>query len=335
MYLNERSKYLDILKGIAVILVVVGHSIQFGSGQDFLKNALYWNNSVFSFIYSFHMSLFMLISGYLFWGTVDRYTTKQIIINKAKRLIVPIFIWNGLFRSLTYLYHFRDKSFCYFLKDWFRTSFTELWFFWAIFYFIIIILIVNNLFRDNIFVYIGLYFILLLIDNSYMGKFHYKNYFIPFSLAYLFHKYSIQNKFKDKKKMIFISLINIISFVILYYFKDVFIINNRVLNNFIGSFHDIILSIVGSISLISLVYCVINVEKNNFIINILVKIGTESMGIYIIHGYFNQLILVRITKNLNYKFSLILIESILSISFSLLVIFVIKKFPRLRKLLLS
>lgn len=51
VYLNERSKYLDILKGIAVILVVVGHSIQFGSGQDFLKNALYWNNSVFhSFI---------------------------------------------------------------------------------------------------------------------------------------------------------------------------------------------------------------------------------------------------------------------------------------------
>lgn len=55
----QRNTYLDLCKGIAILLVILGHSIQYGMGEGYEG---YWENPVFRFIYSFHMSLFMLIS---------------------------------------------------------------------------------------------------------------------------------------------------------------------------------------------------------------------------------------------------------------------------------
>lgn len=37
--MKERSLYLDVVKGLAIILVVVGHCIQFGSGVGVLATA--------------------------------------------------------------------------------------------------------------------------------------------------------------------------------------------------------------------------------------------------------------------------------------------------------
>lgn len=62
--MEKRELYPDIIKGIAIILVVLGHCIQFGSA--FSTNLLFFKSSIFIAIYSFHMPLFMLISGYFF-----------------------------------------------------------------------------------------------------------------------------------------------------------------------------------------------------------------------------------------------------------------------------
>lgn len=53
---NNRLQWIDISKGVAIILVVLGHTgLKSGS-------ALYLN----TFIYSFHLPLFFILSGYLF-----------------------------------------------------------------------------------------------------------------------------------------------------------------------------------------------------------------------------------------------------------------------------
>lgn len=53
---KNRCEYLDIARGMAIILVVLGHSIQ--------SNIMDMDSSlVFRIIYSFHMPLFMFISG--------------------------------------------------------------------------------------------------------------------------------------------------------------------------------------------------------------------------------------------------------------------------------
>lgn len=48
-----RIDWIDMAKGIAIILVIIGHTVKFGSGTR-------------NFIYSFHMPLFFLLSGYTY-----------------------------------------------------------------------------------------------------------------------------------------------------------------------------------------------------------------------------------------------------------------------------
>lgn len=66
---TKRIKYIDTIKGFAILLVVMGHAIawQFDNFLSLLGNAndyriYFW----WLFIYSFHMPLFMFVSGYLF-----------------------------------------------------------------------------------------------------------------------------------------------------------------------------------------------------------------------------------------------------------------------------
>ena len=56
--MKERISTLDAIRGLAIFLVVLGHSVQFNVPDPF-------NNPVFKIIYSFHMPLFISVSGYL------------------------------------------------------------------------------------------------------------------------------------------------------------------------------------------------------------------------------------------------------------------------------
>lgn len=51
--MKERETYIDIAKGIGIILVVIGH----------LHGI---NHIIHDFFYLFHMPLFFIISGYLY-----------------------------------------------------------------------------------------------------------------------------------------------------------------------------------------------------------------------------------------------------------------------------
>lgn len=74
----NRFKWLDNLKGFAIALVVLGHCIQY-----FYNNPS--DNHVYNYIYSFHMPLFFLLSGYctykpiLQWDIVQKRTVQLLI----------------------------------------------------------------------------------------------------------------------------------------------------------------------------------------------------------------------------------------------------------------
>lgn len=61
---ENRYEWIDVTKGFAIILVVMGHVM-----VTYLNNGLYTNSYLYSFgfplIYSFHMPLFMMVSGLL------------------------------------------------------------------------------------------------------------------------------------------------------------------------------------------------------------------------------------------------------------------------------
>lgn len=91
--MNDKNPFIDFLKGNAILLVLIGHCVQYGSGAVFLSNELYWDNGIMKTIYSFHMPLFIAISGYLFWHSVSRHGMTKAIKSRITRLVPVCFIW--------------------------------------------------------------------------------------------------------------------------------------------------------------------------------------------------------------------------------------------------
>lgn len=82
--MNNRIYFLDYVKGILALLVVLGHviTLKYTYGD-------YWNSYSTWVIYSFHMPLFIAISGYLTGKEIDILNYKQFIKKKAQRLLYP------------------------------------------------------------------------------------------------------------------------------------------------------------------------------------------------------------------------------------------------------
>lgn len=79
---NKHWYFLDIMKGFLLVLVFVGHLIP---GEVTEQPVRY-------LIYSFHMPLFIGISGFLFNIERQQLTVKSFVQKYAKRLILPWFI---------------------------------------------------------------------------------------------------------------------------------------------------------------------------------------------------------------------------------------------------
>lgn len=90
--MNYRIVYLDFIRGIAIILVVMGHFIQYNLSG-------YSANVIFNFIYSFHMGFFFFISGCVASISHNKYIWENFhhfLKKKALQLLVPFFVWGGL-----------------------------------------------------------------------------------------------------------------------------------------------------------------------------------------------------------------------------------------------
>ena len=67
--MKERIKWIDTAKGIAIVLVVIGHVVQSYHNVNLYEDSVLFNFSS-RFVYSFHMPLFMLVSGMLLYSSL-------------------------------------------------------------------------------------------------------------------------------------------------------------------------------------------------------------------------------------------------------------------------
>lgn len=88
---NKHNAQFGILSAIAIILVVMGHSGF--NGVTF--------NGLFNYD-SFHIPLFVFISGYFFKSDVSYKNAKFYFIKKIKKFLIPFFIWNIIYGILAY-----------------------------------------------------------------------------------------------------------------------------------------------------------------------------------------------------------------------------------------
>lgn len=111
---------MDMLKLLAIFLVLWGHCEQYFLSGDFSERAVYRH------IYSFHMPLFMMISGFFFAMTLKSGIGKN-ILTKARQLLLPALCWTAFFELLSLmegqnLFSLRSFSSGIVLNFWFLKS---------------------------------------------------------------------------------------------------------------------------------------------------------------------------------------------------------------------
>jgi fucose 4-O-acetylase-like acetyltransferase len=92
---KERDNSVDVLRGIAIVLVVLGHANR-GAVDDGLRSALDLRFLDFA-IYSFHMPLFFYLGGYFTARSLAQQETSQFLKSRAVRIVWPYLLWSGIY----------------------------------------------------------------------------------------------------------------------------------------------------------------------------------------------------------------------------------------------
>ena len=90
---SSRERKWDFLRGIAIFLVVLGHTIQW-MDPDWKHNLLFIG------IYSFHMPLFMFISGYFLRNNLHQIAFWKWQKQKTGQLLIPSLVNSLLYSAL-------------------------------------------------------------------------------------------------------------------------------------------------------------------------------------------------------------------------------------------
>ena len=223
--MTEKSTHYNCIKVLATFLVVLGHSsrmytdkgvVEIANGSNFLVH-------VCDFIYSFHMPLFIAVSGMIFGICVDDYqkykNIKKFIINKSLRLMVPYFFW-GLFlvAPIMCFWDFDSKSYVdYCLYNIFALGDSRhLWFMVVLFEIFILCAVFRFRIPTNWFSFL-LLFAISCVSNRIPDVIQLNNlcyYLIFFFLGYVINRFYSKIVLVLKKP--YILLVFIIAMIVLF-----------------------------------------------------------------------------------------------------------------------
>jgi fucose 4-O-acetylase-like acetyltransferase len=88
---GTRSQIVDIVKGIAIILVAYGHT-----AQGMMHRGWWTGQKAFfsdAFIYSFHMPAFFFIGGLFVMGSITKRGNLRFTVDKLKTILYPYFLF--------------------------------------------------------------------------------------------------------------------------------------------------------------------------------------------------------------------------------------------------
>lgn len=347
--MQKRSKYLDMVKGVALILMIGGHCIQYGNGKDF-SNVTFFYNSVFKFIYSFHMPLFMLISGYLFLHTVQKkLTLGKFIGNRFKTILLPIIGWQTydfLLKAIPLVQQKEMEIFNYFIR-YIQSWGTAAWFLWAIFYASSVIYIVERFFKDKYWIYVlGLGFTFIVPDV--IPNLQYYKFMYPFFIGGYWVAKNI-DLIKEKIKQVTLLKTFIVSFVIygcLFYFwsYDAYIYTSGYTllwkedkwYQLLIDVYRIVTGFSGSIFVILGIYIIYHrCSENNRFIEVLSRLGSFSIGIYIVSGKLVEEIMVEHLERFSLNYINNIFQTILIAAASYVIVWILTQIPFLNLILLG
>jgi len=330
-----RNVFIDYLKGIAIFLVVWGHGIQYLD-----KENNFYNNWLFLFIYSFHMPLFMCISGYLFaYSAKKRFY--ELFKSKMKQLIIPVLCWGVFFTLLVHHKQLEKLSLIGMLNNYFLLYLNDLpyhlWFLWSLFIISIIVSLLST-WRYNPLLLNGIFFLLLLCIPDYFG-FSYVKFMYPFFLmGYIFNLNSCKLQ-KFKKNVVLASSI-IFPICLLFWTKtDLIYVTKMSFYDAPFQSHLAIIYFRFLTGFTGVIACVNFIRKFLYFPNVkfITTMGVYSLGIYILQTLLYVVISkyspVRGVNEYIYTFIFTSLVSVLVIIISISITKCIGKISSLSKLL--
>lgn len=128
---KKESFYWDLVKGIAIFLMLWGHCIQYCA----LDTLNCFEDFAFKAIYSFHMPVFMLVSGYLFYYSFRKRNLGELLKHRIQGMLHPIVMATILSNVLMLLptYVLSDRADILF-GSLFSGIDEYFWFLWAVLY---------------------------------------------------------------------------------------------------------------------------------------------------------------------------------------------------------
>lgn len=367
MAANRRLPYPDIVRGFAIILVVLGHCIQMGSGAAYYEASAFYDDRLYQFIYSFHMPLFMLISGYFAAFSMERAdrtgTWRQFLARRARQLLIPIAFWTLFEIAVTFVRTlvqipaddpvFRDKAVGLVKIELaaIPTHFVnELWFLWAILWSFLAVSLVRHAFRDSLMAYAVLELLMLLVPDA-LNAGVYKYVFSFFLVGYLCAANgSVQHLFEKIKGealgrwryVVFSGIIFAVAF--LFFHKDtmIYLSGYRVLWGewkliaipIVRNAYRFAIGMAGSVFFLLLFWQLFRVPDRGFrsaAAKVLEALGRETMGIYILSSYYIIFGIHELTKKVTPSYALNLFETAIALALSYGTARLLGRIPGLRR----
>lgn len=287
-----KIEFIDGLKGWLIILVVFAHSLQYSFGADYTNQGLFFDDYLFRYINSFHMPLFMFISGYLFCFS-NKKNFSRIFRKKLIRIGIPyiayslcIYILNTLVSRHINL-SVGDIICGYLMNIWLKWN---MWYFLSLLINMTIISMITHICSKQSIcnlLFILLFFVALIIPDEWMMSIL-KYMFTFFIFGYWANQYHLVDFIKLERTMnrkILLSsllLIVLITFVGLTYGRNIFINNSGYsISLSSSSWRNIMVT-----DLVRYVYAIIVgglsvVLCKKFIHNSLMRLlGNNTLGIY-------------------------------------------------------
>lgn len=293
---KERNVLVDMLKGYACLLVVFGHVIM-GIRKGGITSPEFFVE-IEKFIWTFHVALFMFLSGYVY-SLVGGYLSKKTRLNFIKykfiNLAIPYFFFSTIYIIINSFVgsnvnnQFKIKDIFYLWK----TPVAQYWFIYALLgLFLIYVFLskfISNWLITAILATFSLVANVLQISLGSIGLV--LGMVIPFGIGVSLKELIIDKAGKSFKYIIILTHI-IFVYIILFFKLDNYWIANEIIK---------VYGITASIALISLVGKVKIVNK------FLLFISKYSFSIYLLHTIFTaglRVILIKLTIN-NYYIQLV------------------------------
>ncbi|WP_416823326.1 acyltransferase family protein [Dysgonomonas sp.] len=325
---KTRNTYMDLVKAILIYLVILGHSIQL---IGYKSTAPFWDDSLFKAIYSFHMQLFIAISGYFTYFSLAKKSILNFLKDRFCNTFIPMLAWCVL-AFLVQSLIFKTFSF----TDLFSVIELNYWFIWALLLFSFITCYAKKLKVDNIYFWLISIPIVISIPFDMFWYPWIKSIYSYFVIGYLVAKVDLSTiiiKLKKYNTLIFSA--SIICFIIYPQNAFLYITPSSIFEIKISAFR-FITGCLCSISFLLFVYFIYTKLLKQNINSLLLDIGSKTLSLYLVQGLFFYIytvtIIPRYPKVLHNNFFSFLLSIILFSTFYF-TIFLLNKNKGLKKIL--